>query len=327
MFNKHLLTDWWNKPTQDLGDNAFFVCVLREHRWVHFYYQAFLPHWREQASQNLNHQQRGSCSQKKPSGFFHTCVHSQQQSRAQLLLNNAELWRHTPDANQPWRHPGLLTMNIITATSNRLHIKKKKNPTKNKQKKQLHWVTILEKKKTVLQLIYKAPLSLPASFFCKRAEHEVPSFLFHRCTSVPTWFISERMRGHVTSLRPFTATSLSLLGLQVGLRQVLQEVSVLAPVLLCPPALRSSGLMLDIQLSGYFAIGWHWCLPPPTFPQHPLPTQTHPPAPQRRQLSLPDTTTAMACDPPALLRCTWSFSRPQTLFLKPTCPAGIPPLQ
>ena len=124
MFNKHLLTDWWNKPTQDLGDNAFFVCVLREHRWVHFYYQAFLPHWREQASQNLNHQQRGSCSQKKPSGFFHTCVHSQQQSRAQLLLNNAELWRHTPDANQPWRHPGLLTMNIITATSNRLHIKK-----------------------------------------------------------------------------------------------------------------------------------------------------------------------------------------------------------
>ena len=33
--------------------------------------------------------------------FFHTCVHSQQQSQAQLPLNNAELWRHTPDADQP----------------------------------------------------------------------------------------------------------------------------------------------------------------------------------------------------------------------------------
>lgn len=72
---------------------------------------------------------------------------------------------------------------------------------------------------------------------------------------MPTWFISERMPGHVTSLRLFTATSLSLLGLQVGLRQILQEVSVRAPVLLCPQALHSSGLMLDIQLSGDFATG------------------------------------------------------------------------
>ena len=71
-------------------------------------------------------------------------------------------------------------------------------------------------KKTVLRLIFKAPLSLPASFFCKKAKHGVPSFLFHTCTSVPTWFISERMARHVTFLHLFTATSLSLLGLRVG---------------------------------------------------------------------------------------------------------------
>ena len=128
----------------------------------------------------------------------------------------------------------------------------------------------------------------------------------------------------MTSVRLFTATSLSLLGLQVGLRQVLQEVSVRAPVLFCPPALHSSGLMLDIQLSGDFAAGWHWCLPPPTFPQQPSPTQPRPPAPQRRQLSLPDTTTAMTCDPSALLRCTWSFSRPQTLVFTTNMPCRRP---
>ena len=249
--------------------------------------------------------------------FFHTCVHSQQQSLAQLPLNNAELWRHTPDADQPWRHPGLLTMNIITATSNRLRILKK-NPTKKQTQETTIFNTIGEKK-TVLQLIYKAPLSLPASFFCKKAEHGVPSFLFHTCTSVPTWFISERMARHVTSLHLFTATSLSLLGLQAGAQAGFTRGQCPGPCAALPWTSSFLGTLLQADIG--------WCLPPPTFPQHPSPTQTRPPAPQRRRLSLPDTATAMACDPPALLHCTWSCSRPQTLFLQPTCPAGVPPLQ
>ena len=158
-------------------------------RRVHFYYQAFLPYRGEQASRKPVHQLCGSGSQKKPCGLaFHPCAHSQQQSGDQLQLNKAERLEAWPDADQPWRHLELLPMNIITAATNG---SRTLNKTKQNNKNQLSWVKIW-RKKTVLQRIYKAQLSLPASFFCNKAKHEVPSSLVHPAADICAHLVPSR---------------------------------------------------------------------------------------------------------------------------------------
>lgn len=94
------------------------------------------------------------------------------------------------------------------------------------------------------------------------------------------------------------------------------------PCAALPPS--SALIWPDVGHPAFWGLCYRLTLVPPTFPQQPSPTQPRPPAPQRRQLSLPDTTTAMACDPPALLRCTWSFSRPQTLVFTTNIPCRLP---
>lgn len=232
-------------------------CVLcqsaKVSRWVHFYYQEFLPRQGERASWKFVHWPVAQVHKRNPGALPFTPVFTLTTeagtSPGCRAFGGTDLMQ-----TQPWRHPGLLTMNVIIAATPSLH---------TKPKKQLSWVKKPGEKHRIVTNL-KAQLRLLASFFREKPTREISSPWLHAAkrnsAHLVRWTIPERTPGRMTPLLLSAApSSLSLPGLRADFVKGAKSFTLFLSV---PGVPCSPGLTLDLQLCLDFATGW-WFTPPP----------------------------------------------------------------